>query len=596
MAILRSNAKAKTSQSGTTITTIAPVASPHSESPSECRQTSSTVVDLPSGAAPFKDQHTLEGSPEDRQPEKDPTMDPPAGEGPKDPPAVESSSENQQNTECPSEDRRLAEDLTVIPPAGEALSKVPPTGDSSTIPPALENPFKDQATVNDPPEDQEPAEDSTTDLPVGETLKDLPAVDGLPKSQPTTETPPEDGQPSEGLTVIPLASEPPSDPPPQLGGPSKGQLTTEIRAGDRQAAEGPTTNLQAGKAPDDLPALESLLDSQSIAEGPTTYLPEEEIPKEPTESSSQDRSTVERLSEDPAVESLSIMTPAAEALLNSENLSSFYLPDVPTANLDQELQKGTPLNPPSSNTIREAFQHINHKADGQKPNGVSSRESVLSKVMENTVICLDSEDEIEILPSRPVHDRLPKRKASSSPELQIVRGEYNNERMPRKRRKHTEKRTNLPAPALLSSPEGSTKASEDESRSRRKAHPHYKFSGRDLSKHMDDEARWFEAISKRCDDLTKLVTEQTQCIESFETLDFECCGIIAELSANSVPRNKRMQIVKQLADMEEKRRTKSAELRQTAFSTIKEGTLIKQDLTSWYAKEQKVTERIKNSR
>ncbi|KAH8763490.1 hypothetical protein F5882DRAFT_20773 [Hyaloscypha sp. PMI_1271] len=94
---------------------------------------------------------------------------------------------------------------------------------------------------------------------------------------------------------------------------------------------------------------------------------------------------------------------------------------------------------------------------------------------------------------------------------------------------------------LPDSPEGSTKASEDESK-RRKGHSHHKFTERHLSKHVDDESRWFEAISKRCDDLTKFSTQRTQCIGSLETLDFENGIVIAEISADSMPRNRRMQI------------------------------------------------------
>ncbi len=58
--------------------------------------------------------------------------------------------------------------------------------------------------------------------------------------------------------------------------------------------------------------------------------------------------------------------------------------------------------------------------------------------------------------------------------------------------------------SLPDSLESSTKTSEDESR-RRKGHPHCKFTERHLSKHIDNESRWFEAISKRYNDLTKLL-------------------------------------------------------------------------------------------
>lgn len=183
-------------------------------------------------------------------------------------------------------------------------------------------------------------------------------------------------------------------------------------------------------------------------------------------------------------------------------------------------------------------------------------------------------------------------KPSPSSELKIVRGEP----MPKRLKHERSESVMLLASGvrLPDSPESSTKTSEDESK-RRKGHSH-KFTGRHLSKHIDNESRWFEAISKRCDDLTKLLTQQTECIGSLETLDFENGMVIAEMSTDSMPKTRRMQIRDQLVDMEGKRRAKSAELRRTVFSTIHEGTLIKQNLASWYAKEQKVTERIEKSR
>jgi hypothetical protein len=187
-------------------------------------------------------------------------------------------------------------------------------------------------------------------------------------------------------------------------------------------------------------------------------------------------------------------------------------------------------------------------------------------------------------------------KPSPSPELEIVRSEYNSEPIP-KQLKHERKESNM----LLASgvrlpdfPKGSTKASEDKSK-RRKGHSRQRFTERHLSKHIDDESKWFDAISKRYDDLIKFTTVQTQRIASLETLDFENGMVLAEISADSLPRNKRMQIWNQLVDMEEKRCAK-AELRRIVFSIIQEGTSMKQDLASWYAKEQKVTERIEKSR
>jgi hypothetical protein len=199
----------------------------------------------------------------------------------------------------------------------------------------------------------------------------------------------------------------------------------------------------------------------------------------------------------------------------------------------------------------------------------------------------DSEDELE----RSTRDGLHKPNPLS--ELKIVRGEPTPKRL-----KHERSGSVMllaSGVSLPDSPESSTKTSEDESR-RRKGYPHRKFTERHLSKHIDDESRWFKAISKRCDDLTKLLKQQTECIGSLETLDFENGMVIAEMLTDSMPKTRRMQIRDQLVNMEGKRRVKSAELRRTVFSTIHEGTLIKQNLASWYAKEQKVTERIEKSR
>jgi hypothetical protein len=59
--------------------------------------------------------------------------------------------------------------------------------------------------------------------------------------------------------------------------------------------------------------------------------------------------------------------------------------------------------------------------------------------------------------------------------------------------------------SLPDSPESSTKTSKDKSR-RHKGHPYYKFTEHYLSKHIDNKSRWFKAISKRYNNLTKLLT------------------------------------------------------------------------------------------
>lgn len=187
-------------------------------------------------------------------------------------------------------------------------------------------PSKDQDTLESISKDQQPAEDPGTDLPVEEVSKNPPAMED-PEDQPNTENLSKDQQSAENPTAAPPASgSPPKAPPvgeplttpPQLVSSSNGQPTTEVQAGDRQSAECITTNLQRGRSAEDPQASESFLESQSTAEGPTTDLPEGEIPKEQTESSFNDQSTAERLSEDQAEE---VLAPTAEALLCAQKLS-----------------------------------------------------------------------------------------------------------------------------------------------------------------------------------------------------------------------------------------------------------------------------------
>lgn len=177
-------------------------------------------------------------------------------------PVPESLSGNQQTSPC----------TTVDPPTGEVHSKIPP---------ALESHSQDQPNPESLSQNRQSTEDPAKDLPEGEFPNNLPNV----------------------------------------GSPSEDQPTTQVQAGGQQTAEGATANQQAEKAPEDTPASESLPNGQSTTEGLTTNLPEGEILKEPTESSSQDQSTAERPSEDVRVEGLPIITPAAKSLPGSGELS-----------------------------------------------------------------------------------------------------------------------------------------------------------------------------------------------------------------------------------------------------------------------------------
>ena len=215
-------------------------------------------------------------------------------------PNSEGLSEHQQASLC----------LAVDPSSGEAPSKEPL---------ALEGHSKDQSTAEGPPKDP------TANLLAGEGP---PASGNLSENQPTAEGLPEDLEPAEDLTSTPPAEENLSKTPPvrelstpQWKSPSEGQLATEAQAGDRQTAEGPTTNQQAQKTPEDPPALGSLSNGQFAVESVTIDPSEGEIPKEPTESPSQDQSTAEPPSEDHAMEILPIVKPAAKALPSSGKLS-----------------------------------------------------------------------------------------------------------------------------------------------------------------------------------------------------------------------------------------------------------------------------------
>ncbi|RDL36274.1 uncharacterized protein BP5553_06886 [Venustampulla echinocandica] len=430
-------------------------------------------------------------------------------------------------------------------PTSESLSKNRQVsscnGVPSKAPPPLESPSEDQTTPEGPAKDRQLAEGPINDLLAGEVPEDLLAVGTPSEEQPTTEGPPAGEAPFETTPARESLT-----PPLQLGSPSKSQPTTEVQV--CRPTEGLTTNQHTEKHPS---TLESLSNGECTAKSPTTGLLQGEIPKAPTESSSQDQSTAEGPSKDHIVESLPIVKLAVEAL--------------PSPGEQLEPQKDLLPNPPSSNTVKDTSQ----------PKGANPLKSLRILREPTTVrkdvpiICIDSDDDgdfVEILPSRQPHVHLSKRKASSSPEP----FKYNGERMLSKRLKLiAEEKTNLLAP-------GSTKA-EDESKSRRKSHTHYKFSEHDLSK--------FKTILDRCEGLTRLFTQQTECIGLLEALDIESSIAIAKISADSMSRN--IQIRNQLGDIEEKKSAKSAELRRTTFSTIQEGTSIKQDLASWYTKEQK---------
>ncbi|PVH72511.1 hypothetical protein DL98DRAFT_576777 [Cadophora sp. DSE1049] len=275
-------------------------------------------------------------------------------------------------------------------------------------------------------QNRQSAEDPAKDLPEGEVPKDLPNVRS----------------------------------------PSEDQPTTQVQAGDQQTAEA-AANQQTEKAPKDTSGSESLPNSRSTTEGFTASLPEREISIEPTKSSSQDQSTAERPSEDVTEEGLPIITAAAKSLPGSRDPSGAR-----TAKSDQEPQKDLPSNPPSSDTVKDTSQSTKHEANRQKRRDKSGKRVQFQPSKGNTTIVdltgIDSEDEFE----RSTFDSL--YRPSPSPEkFKIVRGEYDGEQIREEtlHKTHTTGDTNSPDQALPVSPETSTtKAFEDESSSRCKAH------------------------------------------------------------------------------------------------------------------------------
>lgn len=202
----------------------------------------------------------------------------------------------------------------------------------------------------------------------------------------------------------------------------------------------------------------------------------------------------------------------------------------------------------------------------------------------------DSEDEPEQDPRRGLSNRTPSVEA-----YDIQYSEQNGQQIRKKIRVgYTTTGTKLQAPAIPNTPEGSSKASESAPRSRRKANT--QFTSRNFSKHIDDESKWFDGISKTVENLIKHVKQQKDCIEEIDTLHFSCIEEVAKLSAESMSRSTRKQIRERLESLEVQQGKKVAELRQLTFSTMKEGNSIKTDLASWRAKEQKATEQIEKSR
>jgi hypothetical protein len=119
---------------------------------------------------------------------------------------------------------------------------------------------------------------------------------------------------------------------------------------------------------------------------------------------------------------------------------------------------------------------------------------------------------------------------------------------------------------------------------------------RESKGHFDAEVMWWDAATARCKALRKFLAQQRQHIATLHALDTEQCQIVAEMSADRLPRSTRLQLSRELGDLEERRSKATAELRQATKSASSEGAAMKQDLEQWCAKDKKVTERIERSR
>ncbi len=155
----------------------------------------------------------------------------------------------------------------------------------------------------------------------------------------------------------------------------------------------------------------------------------------------------------------------------------------------------------------------------------------------------------------------------------------------------------IPVTARPRFPEGSVKASsDDEAKGRRKSRTRTRVTAREFTGHLNTEATWLNTASTRCNTLRKLFAKQRQHLAALDTLDTEHCQILAEMSADRLPRSTRLQLGKELRDLEKRRSEVTAELRQAMNSGSSEGAAMKQDLEQWDIKEKKVTERIERSR
>jgi hypothetical protein len=180
-------------------------------------------------------------------------------------------------------------------------------------------------------------------------------------------------------------------------------------------------------------------------------------------------------------------------------------------------------------------------------------------------------------------------------EMEITTADDSLGDRPIKRPRLAKEDKTIPVTARPSSPEESVKASDDEPKGRRKSNTR-RVTTRESKGHFDAEVMCWDAATARCKALRKFLAEQRQLITILDALDTEQCQIVSEMSADRLPRSTRLQLSRELGELEERRIKATAELRQATKSATGEGAAMKQDLGQWFAKDKKITERIERSR
>jgi len=118
---------------------------------------------------------------------------------------------------------------------------------------------------------------------------------------------------------------------------------------------------------------------------------------------------------------------------------------------------------------------------------------------------------------------------------------------------------------------------------------------REFKGHINTDATWLNTTLTRCNTLRKLFAKQRQHIRALNALDAGHYQILAEMSADRLPRSTRLQLSRELRDLEGRQSKVTAELRQATNSGSSAGAVMKQDVEQWDIKEKKVMERIERS-